>query len=248
MALQYKMDNELDIIIVVAFQKILKLSYLDKFLSDIHLAFRDRYKNEVMDGSLVSKVGSLDKNTAFADEYHKLLRLAEEWGREQTKLPKQMKSFEDSMKSKKTVASMIESKSGSKPSAPSQPKKSVKIVEDESVKNGFSLSPSREDVIAENRRKLAEKMSGKKSPKETSKKEPKSPKSKGKSARVWDLSGTTKDMPNLDRSKDKPEDMQSNFTHQNDMVGTMGGVIPDLEVESEDEYDEEESSEEERYS
>ncbi|KAL5277887.1 SRPR family protein [Megaselia abdita] len=247
LALQYKMDNELDIIMVVAFQKILKLSYLDKFLSDIHLAFRDRYKNEVMDGSLVSRIGSLDQDT-FKKLYEGILKSAEKWGREQTKLPKQMKSFEDSMKSKKTVASMIESKSGSKPSAPSQPKKSVKIVEDESVKNGVPLSPSREDVIAENRKRLMEKMSNKKSPKETSKKEPKSPKSKGKTARVWDLSGTTKDMPSLDRSKDKPEDMQSNFTHQNDMVGTMKGVIQDLEVESEEDYDEEEESSDEESS
>lgn len=237
------MDNELDIIIVVAFQKILKLSYLDKFLDDIHLAFRDRYKNEIMDRTLVGKEGIFGKNIDFTEEYHKILAVAEKWGREQTKLPKQMKSFEDSMKSKKTVASMIESKSGSKPSAPSQAKKNVKIVEDESVKNGVPLSPSRADIIAENRRKMMEKMTNKKSPKESSKKES-TPKSKGKAARVWDLSGTTKDMPNLDRSKDKPEDMQSNFTHQNDMVGTVKGGIQDLEVESESEYEEEDESSE----
>lgn len=68
------------------------------------------------------------------------------------------------MKSKKTVASMIERK-GDKEVAP---KKSVKIVEvkkeeeeeeEEYVpeENGFT-----EDVIAANRRKLAEKLAGKK--------------------------------------------------------------------------------------
>lgn len=80
-------------------------------------------------------------------------------GRLQAKLPKQMRTFDESQKSKKTVASMIERK-GDK-DAP--PKKTVKIVEakkeemvDEST-NGLS-----EDKILANRRKLAEKLLGKK--------------------------------------------------------------------------------------
>lgn len=80
-------------------------------------------------------------------------------GRLQAKLPKQMRTFDESLKSKKTVASMIERK-GDK-DAP--PKKTVKIVEakkeevvDEDT-NGLS-----EDKILANRRKLAEKLQGKK--------------------------------------------------------------------------------------
>lgn len=80
-------------------------------------------------------------------------------GRLQAKLPKQMRTFDESQKSKKTVASMIERK-GDK-DAP--PKKTVKIVEakkeeigDENT-NGLS-----EDKILANRRKLAEKLLGKK--------------------------------------------------------------------------------------
>lgn len=71
-----------------------------------------------------------------------------------------MRSFNDSQKSKKTVASMIERKDG-KNMAP--PKKVVKIVEEkvevleELDSNGLS-----EDVLMANRRKLAEKLSGKK--------------------------------------------------------------------------------------
>lgn len=81
-------------------------------------------------------------------------------GRAQAKLPKQMRSFQDSDKSKKTVSSMIERK-GDKDVAP--PKKMVKIVEakkDEEIavaSNGLS-----EDVLAANRKKLADKLSSKK--------------------------------------------------------------------------------------
>lgn len=72
-----------------------------------------------------------------------------------------MRSFNDSQKSKKTVASMIERKDG-KDMAP--PKKNVKIVE---VKVESAAEPDTngglsEDVIMSNRRKLAEKLSGKK--------------------------------------------------------------------------------------
>lgn len=70
-------------------------------------------------------------------------------------------------------------------------------------------------------------------------KSPKSPQptvqeKKGKQARVWALGGNDKDLPILDRSKDRPEDARSDFRHDDEMIGTMKGVIQDLEVESED--------------
>lgn len=82
-------------------------------------------------------------------------------GRAQAKLPKQMRSFDESQKSKKTVASMIERK-GDKDAAP--PKKIVKIVEakKEETTEAHTNGGMSEDVIAINRRKLAEKLSGKK--------------------------------------------------------------------------------------
>lgn len=119
MTLQYKLDNEFELIFVVAFQKILQLSYIDKFLSDIHLEFRDKYKNDLR---------SENRNFLqyeFGDCYLRLLQEAEEWGRLQAKLPKQMRSFEESQKSKKTVSSMVEKRGGDD----KQPKKSVKILE-----------------------------------------------------------------------------------------------------------------------
>lgn len=77
-----------------------------------------------------------------------------------------------------------------------------------------------------------------------SRKSPRPEKEKaGKKPRVWELGGNNKDLPILDRSKDKPEDVRSDFSHNDEMIGTMKGVIQDLEVESEEE--DYESSEEE---
>lgn len=103
MSLQYKLDNEFDLVFVVAYQKILQLSYVDKFLNDIHLEFRDKYKNELSDGKFY-------QNFNFLDTYNATLRDAEKWSQLQAKQPKQMRTFEESLKSKKTVASMIERK------------------------------------------------------------------------------------------------------------------------------------------
>ncbi|XP_055370930.1 signal recognition particle receptor subunit alpha homolog [Condylostylus longicornis] len=241
LTLQYKLDNEFELVFVVAFQKILQLSYVDKFLTDVHLEFRDKYKNELQSASRNYM------NYEFEQEFHKILELAEEWGRTQLKIPKQMRSYEDSAKSKKTVASMIERRGDMNDKSSGQSaKKSVKIVEAEKEQNNsFEINPSREEVILANRKKLMEKMGGKQG-KNKEKKSPKPEKEKScKKPRVWDLGGTNRDMPNLDRSKDKPEDMRSDFDHQNEMIGTMKGGIQDLQVESEsEEYSESESEEE----
>lgn len=107
LSLQYKLDNEFDLVFVVAYQKILQLSYVDKFLNDIHLEFRDKYKNELADGKYFQ-----DFN--FLDVYNETLKDAEGWSKLQAQQPKQMRTFEESFKSKKTVASMIERKGDDK--------------------------------------------------------------------------------------------------------------------------------------
>lgn len=61
---------------------------------------------------------------------------------------------------------------------------------------------------------------------------------------MWDLGGTNRDLPTLDFSKDKPEDARSDFTSTNEMIGTMKGVIQDLEVESDIEEEDEDEDEE----
>lgn len=74
-----------------------------------------------------------------------------------------MRSYSDSQKSKKTVASMIERKDGKDVA----PKKNVKIVETkveavEAVEEAHTNGNLPEDVLIENRRKLAEKLAAKK--------------------------------------------------------------------------------------
>lgn len=152
------MNNEFELVFVVAYQKILQLSYVDKFLSDIHLEFRDKYKNEL---SAAGK-GLLDVEFDFANEYQRVLAESEEWGRQQANIPKQMRSFVQSDKSKKTVSSMIERKGDEKNNEVLQ-KKSVKIVDEAKPS---SLSPTsngafEDDVIAANRRKLLDKFNKK---------------------------------------------------------------------------------------
>lgn len=207
------------------------------------MEFRDKYKNELRN---TNKSGFTFE---LSDEFRRAMTEAEEWSRSQAKLPKQMRNFEDSQKSKKTVASMITRKGDEK-----EDKKKVKIVEtiksnellnEEMNDDGYSPTGGLdEDTILANRRKLAEKLSGKKKTPDA-KKQPKStPDKSGKKPRVWDLGGNNRDLPNLDRSKDKPEDIKSDYTVDNEMIGTMVGFIKDLEVESEKEEDDDYSSSE----
>lgn len=240
LTLKYKLDNEFELVFVVAFQKILQLSYVDKFLNDIHLEFRDRYKDELQNGRYF-------QSFEFTKSFQKVLQAAEEWGKSQAKLPKQMRSFGESLKSKKTVSSMIERKGEDKENK----QKKVKISEPVKIEAPPSPTPISngigdgvaEDVLIQNRLRLAQKMAA--GPKKKSPKSPK-PSKEGKKPRVWELGGNVKDMSTLDRSKDKPEDATSDFTPASNMVGLMVGGIKDLEVESDsDDYDEEEEEDEE---
>ncbi|XP_047099608.1 signal recognition particle receptor subunit alpha homolog isoform X1 [Schistocerca piceifrons] len=253
--LKYKLDNEFELLFVVAYQKILQLSYVDKFLNDIHLEFRDKYKNDLQQRKYF-------QDFDFSDTYRAVLAAAEQWGKQQAKLPKQMRTFEESQKSKKTVASMIERKGEEKENkkAGKAKKKGAGMVNGEGPNNitapapvpppapVIPVSPSsksndflNEEILAQNRMRLAQKMA--RSPKATKQKSPKPEKEKaGKKPRVWELGGTSRDVANLERTRDKPEDRDAVAPRPDtSMVGTMSGGIRDLEVESSDseaEYDE----------
>lgn len=74
LTLQYKLDNEFELVFVVAYQRILQLSYVDKFLNDVHLEFRDKYKNELQTGPCI-----VDFN--FKTTFDKVLKECEIWGK-----------------------------------------------------------------------------------------------------------------------------------------------------------------------
>lgn len=78
LSLQYKLDNEFELVFVVAYQRILQLSYVDKFLNDIHLEFRDKYKNELQGGRHIMDFD-------FKMTFDKVLRDCEKWGKIFTK-------------------------------------------------------------------------------------------------------------------------------------------------------------------
>nr|KAF7390690.1 hypothetical protein H0235_017852 [Vespula pensylvanica] len=220
--LQYKLDNEFELVFVVAYQKILQLSYVDKFLNDIHLQFRDKFKNELETSQWFS-------NFEFKQYYDRVLAAAEQWARAQAKIPKQMRTFDESLKSKKTVASMIERKDDK------DNKKQAKVQE---ISKQLDFPKSQinhngevdEETLIANRMRLAQKLSGQKK-KADKQKSPKSEKA-GKKPRVWELGGTTKDLASLERTKDKPEEVGDYVPADTGLVGKMKGTIRDLEVES----------------
>ncbi|KAJ4431688.1 hypothetical protein ANN_20290 [Periplaneta americana] len=230
LTLKYKLDNEFELVFVVAYQKILQLSYVDKFLNDIHLEFRDMYKTELQEGLYFQGFDD------FSSHFRAVLNSAEQWGKHQAKIPKQMRTFEESSKSKKTVASMIERKNDEKENKKSgKKKKGVGFVNGEGITNitvtalsaaSFLLScctflievkavetesrpPANgeldEETLQQNRLRLAQRVAaGGKSPRPKSEKKSPKPPKEGKKPRVWGLGGSAKDFAALDYTKDKP--------------------------------------------
>lgn len=58
-------------VIQVGFQKILTLTYVDKFIDDVQLHFRDRYKNELEQKGALKL---LCNNFEFEEDFKILLR------------------------------------------------------------------------------------------------------------------------------------------------------------------------------
>lgn len=65
----------------VAYQKILQLSYVDKFLSDIQMEFRNKYKDDLQQGKI-------SRQFDFDEEFSNILRAVEESSRQQAQKPK----------------------------------------------------------------------------------------------------------------------------------------------------------------
>ncbi|XP_036319773.1 signal recognition particle receptor subunit alpha homolog [Rhagoletis pomonella] len=216
LAIQFKLDNELDLVYAVIFQKIIKLNYLDTLLFEMQQDFKRKF------AEVLTSVRKLYSTYDFNEEFQNTLTTVEKSAKKVSRAPKQMRSYNESTKSKKNVASMYDENSKNE---------SAKKVIQEIYKQP-ETSLTNENIIFENRKKLMEKMTAKKSPPEPKPKTPTSEKT-GKKPRVWDLGGSTKDAVILDRSKDQPQDVLYKNVQSN-IVGTMQGRIRDLEVESDD--------------
>lgn len=66
----------------VAYQKVLQLSYVDKFLSDIQMEFRDKYKDDLKQGKIARDF------TDFELEFKRILKETETAFKQQAKIPK----------------------------------------------------------------------------------------------------------------------------------------------------------------
>lgn len=255
LSLKYKLDNEFELIFVVGFQKILTLTYVDKFLDEVQLHFRDRYKNELEQKGALKL---LNNNFDFEDDFSRLLKDAEESSKGKGR-NRGMRTFEESDKSQKTVKSMIETKGGhigkeSGGKKNKNAKKGAPTAEPTKADMGKTLSPkamengnqglTAEEIIQKNREEFFRKKQ-KAGSAEKQTKSPKPQKPKEKQMRVWNMGGSsTKDLDYSGRN----EDNATNGTDQNQeahidglQVSSMKGDLPSVDYESsEEEQDEEE--------
>ncbi|XP_076800640.1 signal recognition particle receptor subunit alpha-like [Clavelina lepadiformis] len=196
--MKYKLDNEFELVFVVGYQKILSLLYVDKFIDDVHRTFRDRYRQKLLEGSLIL----LTTNFDFESMFTKMLRNAEETKTQQVV----MKKFHESDKAKKTVKSLVIDQNKKDGKETENKAKVIKKGSPKSITNGtgsVESSPKTQretesPEIARNREKFIQKRT--KVAKATMKEGKKAPERKGKLNRVWDKGGTAKDTKDLDYS------------------------------------------------
>ncbi|XP_074653176.1 signal recognition particle receptor subunit alpha-like [Tubulanus polymorphus] len=247
LTLKYKLDNEFELVFVVAYQKILQLSYIDKFLDDIQLEFRDRYKDDLHRQNISRNFDD------FGDVFHEYLRMSEEASRVQAKKPKEMKTFEQSKKSKKTVASMIENKkdeptNNKKKGKKDKQAKNVTIAEEEmKILKDTTNMETDEEAMARKRLEFMNKHSKKKSPKNGASKEP-TKKIRVKESRKWEHGGTGKDAVTLDFSGEQQQNgNEEDVELSSDVLawkGQMKGNLKDLEAESSEEENDDDDDDE----
>ncbi|CAL9684303.1 unnamed protein product [Knipowitschia caucasica] len=256
LSLKYKLDNEFELIFVVGFQKILTLTYVDKFLDDVQLHFRDRYKNALEQKGTLKL---LDNNFNFEEDFQMLLKDAEESSKARSRV-RGMRTFEESDKSQKTVKSMIEIKGGDKNKDSGgkknkNTKKGASAAEPAKVDPGKPCIPkatengnqnlTAEEVIQKNRELFIRKQQ-KVVPSEKQTKSPKPQKPKEKQMRVWNPhSGSS--CKNLDYSQRNGENA-SNGTDQyqegqiHAQLSSMKGELQSVGYESSEEEPAEEET------
>lgn len=256
LVLQRKLDNEFGLVFVVGYQKMLTLSYVDKFLTDIQLAFRDKFNDFDLRRLLLSsgsrrndgKRSGSDVVTFnlvdFESEYTTIYSIA-------TRAPAptaEMRSFNQSAKSQKTVSSMI-----IKP----EDKNKKEVVAAPAPVAAPAVSDMAQAPIAKllangvlPRNKAKDSSSSPKA--KQSKQDPKN-NSKGKKQRNWDLGG--KDDGTLDFSKKNGADGDENSSSITKNVAGASGfdlasdyqiTSKSLEFESSEEEDEGEEVEAEK--
>ncbi|KAK0411025.1 hypothetical protein QR680_005438 [Steinernema hermaphroditum] len=254
--IKYKMDNELELVFLVVYQSAIQLSYTDKLLSEVQIRFRDMYKNVILEdyNKVLSKGARLFRN--FGEPF---AAIYEEMQKSSFVEPvKQMRTYEQSQKSQKTVASMIVS---GKPDPKDGKKKkggdangatkssNVKFNEGNSPSMPSKVGVEDDEETLRNREAFMRRMRGnKKSSPPTTK--PETGGKKGKAKRQWDLGGKPEEGRVLDYSadagsdsnvqRDGDEEEQLRFVKENKhLVGTLKGAFPDIDNHAESQSDDE---------
>uniref|UniRef100_A0A1I7RXX7 SRP54 domain-containing protein n=2 Tax=Bursaphelenchus xylophilus TaxID=6326 RepID=A0A1I7RXX7_BURXY len=232
-SIKYKLDNEFDLVFLVVYQSVVQMSYADKLLTEVNLRFRDLYKNVLNTDAMLAK--GPRTFSGFGKEFPKILERVElENAKSGNKKPK---TYQESEKSKKTVASLIEKPANNVEAT--KGKKKVVDVSPGSPRSG--LSEEDEDIL-KNREAFFNKK--KKTVEKTPEKSEKGKGGKkGKAARIWDLSGGKQDQAVLDYSspeaengKKPREDVEAEQIYMENvgMVGKFKGDLPGLD---ENEYE-----------
>jgi len=246
LALKYKLDNEFELVFVLGYQKMLALAYLDKLLDEIQLRFRDMFLDSLKAGDVFRDF------SGFGADFPKILKYVEKESEVEKIAAQKPRSFDESKKSEKSIASMIvkkkEGEEGQGGSKKEQKKKSVKIAE--RAEEPQEVEPEEdldEQIRMENLKKLSMgKGRGGKSTKSPNMKSPKAGKA-GKKSTTWDpvLYGgkvNKEEAKMLDRTVGKPEDQEQDnqlnqFVPDLNVVGkssTLGQVDYDSDEEEED--------------
>jgi len=246
LALKYKLDNEFELVFVLGYQKMLALAYLDKLLDEIQLRFRDMFLDSLKAGDVFRDF------SGFGADFPKILKYVEKESEVEKIAAQKPRSFDESKKSEKSIASMIvknkEGEQGQGGSKKEQKKKSVKIAE--RAEEPQEVEPEEdldEQIRMENLKKLSMgKGRGGKSTKSPNMKSPKAGKA-GKKSTTWDpvLYGgkvNKEEAKMLDRTVGKPEDQEQDnqlnqFVPDLNVVGkssTLGQVDYDSDEEEED--------------
>lgn len=273
LSMQYKLDNEFELVFVVAYQNIIKLAYVDKFLSEIQLRFRDKYKHEIQKGHLNHDF------SAFKSDFDDILKDCEHESRSsvQAQSQKVPRSYKESDKSTRTVASMIETKkptfmsnlinsaTGVVPSKPTK-KETENLMRTNEEENGVDAdsgceagNDTKESVSFGEVNGTVRKVGGK--PKFVPKKKtsnPSSPKApekpKGKKMTTWEGAGEKGPLDYSAKDNDKTDELTSriddliNRTSINqyvnkEVVNTFRGDLKPIEIEEEDTVESEEEEE-----
>ncbi len=204
LALKYRLDNEFELVFIAAYQKVLPLLYLDKLLDEIQLRFRDKYQQDLKENNFFRSFAS------FGGEFSRTLAAVQDESKnEEMKKRSEMRTYEDSAKSKKTIASMMENnnQASSKPAdkdkvaaaKKAEPSESQELTEEERMAN-LSAMTRRKQVMMGGPGKKAGKV-----------KSPKPDKKAGKKPQSWDpfmfggRGATGEEAANLERGPKSPK-------------------------------------------